>query len=135
MSRAAVCPTLLLLTALIALSAAQGFYSQRYGKRGDDNREVTVRSGFYANRYGRSSPSQGLPEIKIRSAHFIGGSRYGKRSDNPSQPEYPVAVTSEGDDADVPAPLLLGDSVVCLLVDVPDIYRCVRKPTSEESTN
>ncbi|XP_042210488.1 uncharacterized protein LOC121858253 isoform X1 [Homarus americanus] len=132
-----ICPTLVMLAALLALTAAQGFYTQRYGKRSDTG-EVTVRSGFYANRNGRSSPSQGLPEIKIRSSRFIGGSRYGKRSGPApaAEPEFTPVMNGEADDSDMPATLLVGDSVICLLVDVPDIYRCVsRKSTTDEASN
>ncbi|KAK7077804.1 hypothetical protein SK128_001600, partial [Halocaridina rubra] len=86
------------------------------------------RSGFYANRYGRSSPpqDQDLPEIKIRSSRFIGGSRYGKRS-GPLVPDVSslIASTSE-DEVETPAALLVGDSVVCLLIEVPDIYKCLK---------
>ena len=82
------------------------------------------RSGFYANRYGRS---QGIPEIKVRSSRFVGGSRYGKRSSVPSLAEVPLPVVApESEEGEVGASLLLGDSVVCLLVDVPDIYRCLK---------
>ncbi|KAG7175214.1 putative ryamide-like [Homarus americanus] len=93
-----ICPTLVMLAALLALTAAQGFYTQRYGKRSDTG-EVTVRSGFYANRNGRSSPSQGLPEIKIRSSRFIGGSRYGKRSGPApaAEPEFTPVMNGEGE--------------------------------------
>ncbi|KAK8400242.1 hypothetical protein O3P69_003149 [Scylla paramamosain] len=34
-------PALVLLATLIAVAASQGFYSQRYGKRGSDTRQVT----------------------------------------------------------------------------------------------
>ncbi|XP_050714689.1 uncharacterized protein LOC126997562 [Eriocheir sinensis] len=125
-------PALVLLAALVAVTAAQGFYSQRYGKRGADTRQVTERSGFYANRYGRS---QGVPEIKVRSSRFVGGSRYGKRSGVPALSEVPVPVGVESEEGELGAPLLVGESVVCLLVDVPDLYRCLKKPASEESTN
>ncbi|KAK8744726.1 hypothetical protein OTU49_000585, partial [Cherax quadricarinatus] len=133
MSRA-LCPALVILAALLALVASQGFYSQRYGKRGE-TREMAVRSVRYANQNARSNLPQGLPEIKIRSSRFIGGSRYGKRSGSPSEPELPSVMTPEGEDTEVAATLLLGDSILCFLVDVPDIYRCLRKPTSEEATN
>ncbi|XP_045624774.1 uncharacterized protein [Procambarus clarkii] len=128
------CPTLVLLAALLTLAASQGFYSQRYGKR-SDTREVAVRSGLYVNRNGRSTLPQGLPEIKIRSSRFIGGSRYGKRSGSPPESEFSSAITPEADDTDMTATLLLGDSVLCFLVDVPDIYRCLKKPASEEANN
>ncbi|XP_037782931.1 uncharacterized protein LOC119579264 isoform X1 [Penaeus monodon] len=126
-----LCHMTLLLLVAVALTAAQGFYSQRYGKRGDSNREITVRSGFYANRYGRSPPHD-LPEIKVRSSRFIGGSRYGKRS---GPADVAPIMTSEAEEAEMPATFLVGESVVCLLIDVPDIYRCIRKSASEESTN
>ncbi|KAK4326855.1 hypothetical protein Pmani_002655 [Petrolisthes manimaculis] len=122
-----LCPTLVLLAALLALAASQGFYPQRYGKR-PDARQLTLRSGFYANRYGRSSPlPQGLPEVKVRSSRFVGGSRYGKRSSNPdTNIQATLANSAEGEDTDLPTTLVVGDSVVCLMVEVPDIYRCLR---------
>lgn len=39
-----LCHMTLLLLVAVALTAAQGFYSQRYGKRGDSNREITGES-------------------------------------------------------------------------------------------
>ena len=57
----------------------------------------------------------------------MGGSRYGKRSGAPALAEVALpVVVPESEDSEIGASLLLGDSVVCLLVDMPDIYRCLK---------
>ncbi|XP_066975398.1 uncharacterized protein [Macrobrachium rosenbergii] len=128
---------LTVVAAILSLTAAQGFYAQRYGKR--DQKQVAVRSGFYTNRYGRSSPPEtDLPEVKIRSSRFVGGSRYGKRSETaPVVPEIAsiVSAATAEDDSEVPASLLVGESTVCLLVDAPDIYKCFKKIFNEATNN
>ncbi|CAL4073451.1 unnamed protein product, partial [Meganyctiphanes norvegica] len=111
----------------------------------------------YVSRYGRASPSeQGPPQIKIRSSRFIGGSRYGKRSgvgliqDTPSIPEDFIGGSRYGKRSgvgliqDIPSisedisgevlgsSVLVGESVICLLVEQPDLFRCLRKPSGSE---
>ncbi|XP_064117833.1 uncharacterized protein LOC135223291 [Macrobrachium nipponense] len=129
---------LTVVAAILSLTAAQGFYAQRYGKK-SDQKQVAVRSGFYTNRYGRSSPPEtDLPEVKIRSSRFVGGSRYGKRSETaPVVPEIAsiVSAATAEDDSEVPASLLVGESTVCFLVDVPDIYKCFKKIVNEATSN
>ncbi|XP_076064430.1 uncharacterized protein LOC143038777 [Oratosquilla oratoria] len=131
----------LLLALLVAFAHAQGFYTGRYGKRTQDLSDITIRSGFYANRYGRSSPStntQAPQQIKVRSSRFIGGSRYGKRNSGVSlipalDSESPVIAASPvtGDDVtEVLGAFLAGDSFVCYVLEVPDVYRCFRKTAS-----
>ncbi|XP_068200820.1 uncharacterized protein [Palaemon carinicauda] len=129
---------LAVVCALLSLTAAQGFYAQRYGKRADP-KQVAVRSGFYTNRYGRSSPPETeLPEIKIRSSRFVGGSRYGKRADEaPVAPEVTsiVSAATAEDDAKDSASFIVGESTMCLLVDAPDVYKCLKKVVNGAATN
>ncbi|XP_068200822.1 uncharacterized protein, partial [Palaemon carinicauda] len=126
---------LAVVCALLSLTAAQGFYAQRYGKRAD-YKHVAVRSGFYTNRYGRSSPPETeLPEIKIRSSRFVGGSRYGKRADEaPVAPEV-ASIVPAATAGEFPTSFLVGESTICLIVDVPDIYRCLKKMVNEATIN
>lgn len=73
MSRAAVCPVLLLLAALLALTTAQGFYSQRYGKRGGDHHEVTGESSWVPRAYVRLPGVITGHQGHFRSAGATGG--------------------------------------------------------------
>ncbi|KAL7643752.1 UNVERIFIED_CONTAM: hypothetical protein RMT77_005758 [Armadillidium vulgare] len=98
----------------------QGFYPTRYGKRtvGNEQQSDAASNGnhFYSNRYGRSSTR--LPVLKIRSSRFLGGSRYGKRN----IPQIPIE-----DSLSEFFSTLEGDTFTCILVNIPDIYRCQRR--------